>query len=90
MARARKQDWSPGDSRMKQFRARLRDTVQDAETEFWVRIARSWPEARTGDLPAESGHQLLKDLEWMVLHWLVWNAPPPIDGMANDELERRA
>jgi len=75
---------------MKQFRARLRDTVRDAEADFWSAIARSWPEAESGDLPPESARQLLKDLEWMVLQWLFWNAPPPIAGMANDELERRA
>ena len=85
---ARKQDWARG-THEDRFRRRLEKSVRKGDQAFWASIAGAFPEATTGDYPPEAHQQFQEHLEWVVLHWLLWNAPP-LQEMANDELERRS
>ena len=53
---------------------RLETAVTDAETAFWTEIAKSYPEAASGDLEPEIVHQLRETMKAAVKRWVELNA----------------
>ncbi len=69
-------DWRPKESKTAELlKKKIEAAIKQADDAFWAEIAKSFPEVKTGDLPAEISSKLGDAQDEAVYWWLMFNHP---------------